>query len=437
MPATNAWDETKPAGSDLASTIDNQTRQLKLDVRERLAVQHYWNDSLSTDGIHKEISITPAAANTELLKTNSNQSVTGANTTPAINLGVTWNTTGAPTALKINVTNTASDAASLLIDLQVGGVSQFKVSKAGLITTTGGYNPTGLITAAGGIRITGGTAGATGTIRFTANTVVMEMGSGGFQINDSTNTAARLSLSDGGALTGVMVDDGNGLNINPSHATFTSAAIHVNTVRAANSAFRLLFLRANSVTQFSVNGAGAVDASGKYLLNTWDVLTFSSADLRIGGTTGSQWTSIGFYSGATRFWEMDSSGRFLSAVYGDIAFGWDTNNGFRRHLSIADDHFWYVGGIPGFEVLKNSSAGPSIRVPTGAYGAAKWGGNLILGRNTSGSAAAGYIEFIDKGGTSRYVWVDNAGKLRIHTSAPVEDGGTTSDTAGTVVGTQT
>ncbi|MBP6904899.1 MAG: tail fiber domain-containing protein [Candidatus Pacebacteria bacterium] len=46
----------------------------------------------------------------------------------------TWNTTGAPTALKLNVTNTASGAAALLMDLQVGGVSQFKVSKAGNAT---------------------------------------------------------------------------------------------------------------------------------------------------------------------------------------------------------------------------------------------------------------------------------------------------------------
>ncbi len=137
MPATNAWDETKPAGSDLASTIDNQTRQLKLDIRERLALQHYWNTGVAEDGIHKEVSITPATTNTALLKTNSNQSITGASAVSIVDLGATWNTTGAPTALKINITNTASDAASLLIDLQVGGVSQFKVSKAGVITGTG------------------------------------------------------------------------------------------------------------------------------------------------------------------------------------------------------------------------------------------------------------------------------------------------------------
>ena len=49
-----------------------------------------------------------------------------------LNLAQTWNTTGTPTAVKLNVTNTASNAASLLMDLQVGGVSKFKVSNKGV-----------------------------------------------------------------------------------------------------------------------------------------------------------------------------------------------------------------------------------------------------------------------------------------------------------------
>lgn len=48
----------------------------------------------------------------------------------------TWNAGGTTfTAVKMNVTDTASDAASLLIDLQVGGVSQFSVTKAGALTS--------------------------------------------------------------------------------------------------------------------------------------------------------------------------------------------------------------------------------------------------------------------------------------------------------------
>ena len=42
------------------------------------------------------------------------------------------------TAIKMNVTDTASNANSLLIDLQVAAASQFKVSKGGAVTSAGG-----------------------------------------------------------------------------------------------------------------------------------------------------------------------------------------------------------------------------------------------------------------------------------------------------------
>lgn len=45
----------------------------------------------------------------------------------------TWNTTGTPTAVKLDVTDTASNAASLLMDLQVGGASKVSVGKDGSI----------------------------------------------------------------------------------------------------------------------------------------------------------------------------------------------------------------------------------------------------------------------------------------------------------------
>lgn len=51
----------------------------------------------------------------------------------AQNLAQTWNAGSTVfTALKMNVTDTASSSSSLLIDLQVGGVSKFKVTKAGV-----------------------------------------------------------------------------------------------------------------------------------------------------------------------------------------------------------------------------------------------------------------------------------------------------------------
>lgn len=54
--------------------------------------------------------------------------------TPLVNATQTWNAAGVTfTGLKLNVTNTASATASMLLDLQVGGASKFSVSRTGFV----------------------------------------------------------------------------------------------------------------------------------------------------------------------------------------------------------------------------------------------------------------------------------------------------------------
>ena len=54
---------------------------------------------------------------------------------PISNLTTTWNNVSTTfTGIKLNVTDTASAAASLLMDLQVGGASRFNVTKAGEVS---------------------------------------------------------------------------------------------------------------------------------------------------------------------------------------------------------------------------------------------------------------------------------------------------------------
>lgn len=79
-------------------------------------------------------------------------SLTGSSATNALNITQTWNTTGVPTAIQLNVTNTASGSGALLLDLQVGGVSQMSVSKLGDISCSNLTAATGSITVAGILR---------------------------------------------------------------------------------------------------------------------------------------------------------------------------------------------------------------------------------------------------------------------------------------------
>lgn len=61
----------------------------------------------------------------------SGQSLTGSQATSLVDLAATWNTTGTPSAIKLNVTNTASNANSRLMDLQVSATSRFAVNRNG------------------------------------------------------------------------------------------------------------------------------------------------------------------------------------------------------------------------------------------------------------------------------------------------------------------
>ena len=59
------------------------------------------------------------------------QSLTGSATTGAIDISSTWNTSGTPNLINIAVTDTASNAASMLIKAVVGSATVFGVDKAG------------------------------------------------------------------------------------------------------------------------------------------------------------------------------------------------------------------------------------------------------------------------------------------------------------------
>ena len=64
--------------------------------------------------------------------------LTSALATSALRITQTWNTTGSPTLIFANVTNTASGASANLMDLQVGGVSRFRVDKEGNVYSNPG-----------------------------------------------------------------------------------------------------------------------------------------------------------------------------------------------------------------------------------------------------------------------------------------------------------
>ena len=75
---------------------------------------------------------------------------------PLLDLVQTWNNAAVTfTADKINVTNTASNAASLLFDRRVGDVSKFSIRADGLTTVAGGLTVGGASLGANMLAVTG------------------------------------------------------------------------------------------------------------------------------------------------------------------------------------------------------------------------------------------------------------------------------------------
>jgi len=91
-----------------------------------------WNKTTNLLSITGGIALTGEANETPLAL--SGYSLTGANDQSALSIAGTWNTTGTPTALDMNITDTASNALSLLLNLRTNGASRFSFSKGGILT---------------------------------------------------------------------------------------------------------------------------------------------------------------------------------------------------------------------------------------------------------------------------------------------------------------
>jgi len=147
--------------------------------------------------------ITPPANTSALVV--SGYSITGNQSQALLDLSGTWNTTGPPAGIRLNITNTASDPFSLLLDLMVGGATKTSVNTSGDIATAGGINAgTGqfIVMADGSFTAAGASfgVGATGVvdianiINFAASGIsITDDGGGNFVIGSAPTTISAVS----------------------------------------------------------------------------------------------------------------------------------------------------------------------------------------------------------------------------------------------------
>ena len=258
------------------------------------------SSNVSLDNINNNFtsgqSIT-APANTSAL--TASYSVTGANTTPFVSLTATWNTSGVAQGILLNITDTASAAASTLLDLRVGGNSRAVIDKAGnIIANFGGnggtsglcmYSTTTRFYATGGqilVLSNGGPCGGFGSgFYYAQSTGGLGISTDVLLYRDAANTLALRNGTNAqtSRIYGTFTDASNGrrLDITSTTAGIFTLTATGNGTGASGNLLKLtapILLPASSVT-LATNGDLAFEATS----NTSLTIRYRGSD----GTTRS------------------------------------------------------------------------------------------------------------------------------------------------------
>ena len=313
-------------------------------------------------------------------------SLTGTNAQSMLDLAGTWNTSGTPTGIKINVTDTASNAASLLADLQVGGTSRFNVTKAG-----GGY--------------------------FAGNVGI-----------GTTNANSRLVVSDSAAIASLRVDTSNA-GVSPSNYSEIVLS-DINSPRAwwrnvRDGSGQTGFGYNNHLAFFSSAGSTPVER----------VRFDSSGNVGIGTNSPGALLDVNGTARAGNF-RVNAGG----SVTGAGMWGIDTilafNTGSLERMRIDSAGNLGVGtSTPGYLVQVSS------RISLGSDGVIQWGsaltgtsrGFLSWDTNIASINAASNL-VLASNGTSERVRITAAGNVGIGTNAPGYQLHLGGDTVGAITG---
>jgi hypothetical protein len=234
------------------------------------------------------------------------------------NIAQTWNNAGVTfDALTVNITDSASNAASRLINLLVGGVSKFSVTKAGNA-------------------LLAGTLGVTGTSELAA-----------------VNASGQISTTGG-----ISSDIASSIAISMSSTTNGRVWVHGPNV-STNASFDMQSVRSdgsNSLSLLSISSSGVVT-------NSTGGFSFTGANygLTITPSTGTaQGAMRVINTGGTAYFGVDNSAgsAFSSGAYSAVVY---TPNGFSIVVN---------GGNVGLSISKSST--PAVTLPGHVAGTPTW-----------------------------------------------------------------
>ena len=247
-------------------------------------------------------------------------------TTPALSMTQTWNNSSVTfTGVQFNATDTLSGASSLLLDLQVGGTSKWKVDKTGSVTFANVLNGNGSgLTAIAGANVTGTVANATyalssgtaATVTTNAQPNITSVGTLTSLGVNGTVTAVAFTAN-----TGVFTGNGNGLsslvganvtgqvgNALVAGTVYTNAQPNITSVGTLSS----VAVTANA-------NVGNLNATGR-IIGVDNIIVGSSGGE--GGQLVMGWVGISGVTGqANSTWNLDVDGSNNFRIFSQNATG--------------------------------------------------------------------------------------------------------------------
>jgi hypothetical protein len=348
--------------------------------------------------------------------------LTGTTSYPALNVTQAWNNAGGTfTGILENVTNTASNTSSMLMNLQVGGTSEFSITERGYVTAagTGTFNNLLISSALGSISF----AGDTSLTRFSAANLHLGVA------DSATPIAQTLGVQN--VVAGTSNTAGANFTITGSQGTGTGAG---GSILFQTAPAGLTGSTQNALaTAMTIAGTGYVGIGTTSPLQTLDVESAASANafIRVGinggstkgglylGNGGNTYGELSFantnnnvsllqeYTSGNLIFGTNSAEKMRIDINGNVGIGTTTPTSLLNTVDTAAKTTAYTGVL---HTVTNTSGTNSInKIGMDIESTGTWNGTSAINTGLVVNAT---------GGTTNYAATFNGGNVGIGTTSP-------------------